>query len=422
MNYRGKDKLLPLPNGSEWAPRRVAQRQYPPWLVALVVFWVVVHWQERMVPRMVVARCRWASWEPWAPGPRHRVMLVADPQLVDANTYPNQLQIVNYFVRKISDNYLRRNHAYLQKGLDPDSTIFLGDLFDGGREWGDPAWDAEYRRFNTIFPKRVNRHTVQLLPGNHDIGYQKVSLAVAHRFAAFFGPPNDFFDIGNHTVVVLDTISLSHPDPAINAEAIAFLNNLNNVINPLRPRILLTHVPLYRFNEKQLCGPLRESTRLFPVQKGKQYQTVLDHETSQRILAAVRPTLVFSGDDHDYCDIMHSYQDKTAREITVKTVSMTNGIKYPAVQLLSLNNPKGNTLQETHATRMCYLPDPYFAMWVYILGYLLGVVALAAFYIWPEKIRRWHPHKAQLRDRKRFVASFTAYTLCAFLLLHLYST
>ena len=37
--------------------------------------------------------------------------------------------------------------------LAPDTTIFLGDLFDGGRYWDDKQWIDEYKRFTKIFPK-----------------------------------------------------------------------------------------------------------------------------------------------------------------------------------------------------------------------------------------------------------------------------
>ena len=35
----------------------------------------------------------------------------------------------------VTDNYLRRSYNQLISQLSPDTVFFLGDLFDGGREW-----------------------------------------------------------------------------------------------------------------------------------------------------------------------------------------------------------------------------------------------------------------------------------------------
>lgn len=432
MNYRRKEKTedaLPLPIGAK-------QEKFKPkvqfktnmtinidsvlesvkkiqWklIVYFVILWImVVHFFERTVPKNAFKRCEWNNWEGWNEKSKsavpHRVALIADPQIVDEHTYEDRPLIVTYFIKKISDNYLYRNHIYLNHYLDPDSMIFLGDLFDGGREWDDSIWMKEFKRFNKIFPKKVNRNCIQSLPGNHDIGFQKVDYEVSKRFNAFFGEPNDFYELGNHSIVLLDSISLSYANPKIQREPMEFLNTLNDKLNPQFPRILLTHVPLYRFNDKQLCGPLRESHKKFPVRKGHQYQTVIDYEISQQVLKTVRPEIVFSGDDHDYCDIQHSYyengKESLSREITVKTASMTNGIKYPAMQLLSLNNPydpkpKKKTVDEddldheervkhTFSTHMCYLPSPYAALNSYIFTLILSIGFLFIYFVCPRTL------------------------------------
>lgn len=138
-------------------------------------------------------------------------------------------------------------------------------------------------------------------------------------------------------MVLLDSISLSHPDKLIRKEPDNFLDQLNNRISSTFPRILLTHVPLFRNPATQTCGPHREKRKPFPLQRGDQYQTVIEYEISRRILNTIKPTLIFAGDDHDYCDITQEYDGGAAREITVKSAAMTGGIKHPAVQLLSLN-------------------------------------------------------------------------------------
>lgn len=93
---------------------------------------------------------------------------------------------------------MKRAYRTLLARLQPDSTLFLGDLFDGGREWsarrykspeeryrqyGQDFWLDEYKRFQEIFvetwyeaglsntPNDGGRRLITSLPGNHDLGF-----------------------------------------------------------------------------------------------------------------------------------------------------------------------------------------------------------------------------------------------------------
>lgn len=144
---------------------------------------------------------------------------------------------------KYTDQYLRRSFSLIQDILVPDSVLFLGDLFDGGREWAtsssvspekryagykDTFWQKEFRRFVRIFSSGWNnepgystnprgRRVIASLPGNHDLGFGTgIQAPVRARFQAFFGNGNRVDVIGNHTFVSVDTVSLSamdQPDP-----------------------------------------------------------------------------------------------------------------------------------------------------------------------------------------------------------------
>lgn len=391
-------------------------------ILLLTAIWtVLVHYHERTHVYSTIRKCQWRRWEEWPRGSSpHRIALVADPQIVDDYSYNSSLAAV-YFFKKLSDNYLYRNHKFVHAYLDPDTTIFLGDLFDGGREWADDVWFDEYKRFCKIFPKKVNRRTLQSVPGNHDIGFDTVSADVVSRFAAFFGEPNDFLVVGNHLLVLLDTISLSNPDENISRAATQFLHSINSHLNPQLPRILLSHVPLYRNPKTQLCGPLREAKRPFPLQRGKQYQTVIEYGISQTVLELIRPSIIFAGDDHDYCDILQPYvsngQAHTAREIAVKSAAMTSGIRYPAIQLLSLHNPYDPTPRlessDTYQTTMCYMPSPYYAIYSYVLMFVFSVGYLALVFVPQTRLRlraswlsqyRWMPQADHARSYSAFCA------------------
>ncbi|WPK25104.1 hypothetical protein PUMCH_002407 [Australozyma saopauloensis] len=353
-------------------------------VLAIVALWIVTfNYFERVRVKNALNACSWETWEGWegeqANTRPHRLAILADPQLVDDHTYPHLPKIIDKILRKLGDNYLHYNYKYLQSELQPDSTLFIGDLFDGGRDWDDQPWIEEFERFNRIFPQYAGHRSFRGLPGNHDIGFQNISVATRKRFAAHFGELNDFYVLGNHTFLQFDTISYSHEDPEVHTESREYVEAIKSAIDPLLPKIMLTHVPLFRDPKVETCGPGRESQKLFPLMRGVQYQTVIDYWVTDKLLHEFDPLIVFSGDDHDYCDMTHlDYDDQSkylAREISCKTPSMTNGIRFPAYQLLSLNNPVlneagTNAFEKTYETKMCYLPTPYVNVKVYAFGYI----------------------------------------------------
>ncbi|KAJ9633292.1 hypothetical protein H2204_007188 [Knufia peltigerae] len=443
---------------------------------ALVLLWVVVLlWGERFTYENSVKRCLWQQWESWPTHAQpHHVLLVADPQLVDPHTYPDRPWPLSDLTVAYTDRYLRRSYRHLQDKLRPDATLFLGDLFDGGREWGTvdssspeerykkygtSFWMKEYMRFSDMFLRSwykgrlasraepEGRRILASLPGNHDLGFAAgIQQPVKERFDAYFGPMNRIDIIGNHSFVHLDTVSLSAMDQidpetgssgAGDGSAAAtasskiwtpveeFLQNAKNTRdkairhacetrfnwpasghrdlldpnvrsaadtsedpNPRQPRpkvsssqfptILLSHVPLFRSGTTS-CGPNRERGTSIPLSAGYQYQNVLTPLISQDIvkhLTAEEITMIYSGDDHDYCEIEHSEFTGRIREITVKSMSWAMGIRLPAVQLVSLWNPVAQdavfpnsgddnddttgrqaTPRDTVQNHLCLLPD-----------------------------------------------------------------
>ena len=69
-----------------------------------------------------------------------------------------------------------------------------------------------------------------------------------------------------------------------------------------------------------------------------------------------------SGDDHDYCELQHQ---GGVREVTVKSFSMTMGIRKPGFQLLSV--PQDDKDSPGAADRPCLLPDQ---IGIYLEGYI----------------------------------------------------
>lgn len=119
---------------------------------------------------------------------------------------------------------------------------------------------------------------------------------------------------------------------------------------------------------------MRERGTAIPLQAGYQYQNVLTPLISQDIIKHLRQeevTQIYSGDDHDYCEIEHSEFTGRPKEITVKSMSWAMGIRTPGVQLVSLWNPvdcekvmsrstsaaDATTPRDTIQNHLCLLPD-----------------------------------------------------------------
>jgi hypothetical protein len=390
----------------------------------------------------------------------------------------------------------------MQKNLQPDTLFFLGDLFDGGREWktdrgdttdpkwaeglrpsnersylkswrrkyGENFWLREYNRFGQIFykfwdlggtearPWQRGRRIISSLPGNHDLGFgAQIKLPIRDRFEAYFGEGNRVDVIGNHTIVSVDTVSLSagqsdHKLPELTKPVEDFLSKVQSskrkavsrelgfqaghetalqhthLVEDLDhvdfkhlptldpgpesadfPTILLTHVPLYR-GPGTPCGPNREHWPPTPPPKGQtspvdpddrnaislsagyQYQNVLGEEDSVRLVSTIGNVVsVFSGDDHDYCEIIHPSNKNNAREITVKSMSWAMGVRRPGFVMVSMWNPVGPNGEPLHPVHggqgaepaasatmenhLCLLPDQ---LGIFIrYGTLLAITLLA---------------------------------------------
>lgn len=366
-------------------------------LILYLLILSVIHYFERVKPYYVFNSCLWKNWENWPEeSDPHHSIIIGDPQIVDNFSYPSRTWLELTITKLLSDNYLHRNYNIYSKVLNPDSIIYVGDLFDGGREWADPVWMKEYIRFNKVFNPLQGVRQLRQIPGNHDIGFGNgINFGKYSRFKAYFGNADEVVILGNHSIVLMDTVSISCSDNKnVNGRSSQFLHSFEDPLNPYKkfPRIVISHVPLYRFTEIQGCGPLRESKKDFPVSRGNQYQTVLEYELSQKIVNWIRPIMLFSGDDHDYCHIRHPFDKSFSKshddyqftkgdhpglkytdEITVKSSAMTGGIKKPAIQLLSLWNPNNivsdrwsvsnketkSVDAETAETYLCYLPSPY---------------------------------------------------------------
>ncbi|KAF9939832.1 hypothetical protein BGZ65_009210 [Modicella reniformis] len=321
---------------------------------------------------------------------RYRIAIIADPQLTDWMSY-HQTGLLLAVVETYTDLYMKRSFHRLHGSLRPDAVIFLGDLNDGGRNSRGDVFDKNKKRFfervfeskssawnqkpivmDAVEPTtshqdegsgdinitgryrqlmnvpldaaereaiRKSGKSVRLyVAGNHDVGFGNTLIRSSMaRYKQSYGSVNYEIEVGNHSLVVLDTLALSSDIQDIREESHRFLTQIEKE-KPRLPRILFTHVPLFRL-DTTYCGDARETQQLILNRKGEQYQNMVDAMLSRQILRAVQPDMVFSGDDHDWCEIAHSLDGTLTPEITLPTFSFAQGIQQPGFVMLSLFNP-----------------------------------------------------------------------------------
>lgn len=367
-------------------------------LIGLRLLWcLAILYGELWAFTAAVHSCKWPTdfrYELTRTGSKpFKLLLIADPQILDLRSYPDKNFISKHLWIWFTDNYARKAWRTVVKQHKPDAVFFLGDLLDSGVEVTDRDEHSHYvHRFQTIFKPIPQTLPIYHIAGNHDLGLHRSpggSAYARERFTETFGALNGAMDLGNHTLVWIDAPGLleertlagdkfgtSGFQPAPGGVA-DFLQSFQHQSHNL-PRILFSHIPLHR-SEDTLCGPLRESRSNLHQGRGKNYQNELDQATSQYLLEAIAPLAVYSGDDHDYCEVTHHTAEASISEITCKTFSMSLGIERPAYQLVSLLNPQVQPAIKapTQQSRLCLLPDQS-AIYTrfYLVCLILSIIAL----------------------------------------------
>ncbi|WRT68958.1 uncharacterized protein IL334_005940 [Kwoniella shivajii] len=378
-------------------------------LLALRFGWVVlVIWFEVGDFFHSLSTCRFPdsilrrSYQQLSEAPTH-VVLLADPHVPHPvlSYAEGSRPWVNWFKQQMDELFMRKSWNVVTRLGRIDAVIVVGDMLDCGRGvMSDDEYENYHNLFRSIFqlPPSVPMHFV---PGNHDIPLGPNRLFSPHsrdRYANHFSSPNAILPIANHSLIMLDAVGLVEEDyrryaaemqfgewDGVEGGVIEFVKDLGDNPPPA-PRILISHIPLAR-PEASTCGPLRERGRILKG-AGPGYQNLLGSETSQFLLDALQPSIVFSGDDHDYCEHRHP---QGVREVTIKSFSSSTGIRRPGFQLLSLIPPQPHSYagSVTHADRPCLLPDQlgvyyrvYTPLAILTILYLLGTNIRAAWQRW----------------------------------------
>ncbi|EIN11502.1 hypothetical protein PUNSTDRAFT_83122 [Punctularia strigosozonata HHB-11173 SS5] len=308
------------------------------------------------------------------------VLLVADPQLRHPVIYGNSLSWRQTFWEWMRTVSLRRRWKAALGMKKPDRVIIMGDMMLGREIMTDEEYDQYFQTFLVTFPSKSI--PVHYIPGNDDLGLGPSPTFSKHArrlYTSHFGPPNQALSVANHTLVLLDAPGLveedyrrvaakkgfdewvSFPGGALDLiQTVAEREEDGDVTRPEEPVILFSHIPLHR-PESASCGPLRERGR---IRKGVGYgyQNTLGKQTTQWILNVLKPAMIFSADDRDYCDYTHvspsAPSSPRVREVTVKSFSSVRHIRHPGIHLLSLSPPSTSAhLSPTFADAPCFLPD-----------------------------------------------------------------
>ncbi|ESW07344.1 hypothetical protein PHAVU_010G121800 [Phaseolus vulgaris] len=335
-----------------------------------------------------------------------KVAVIADPQLMDKTSLhlpPKSLalELAEFY----TDLNMRRSFFASVLSFKPDVILFLGDYFDGGPYLSDEEWQESFSRFRHIFGLNAQgKYTdmqVYYIPGNHDIGYgslHSLKPEVIQRYEEAFGTRNYRFTVGKVDFIAIDAqVVDGQPQNHLTSQAWDFLKNIS-VGDVVHPRVLLTHIPLYRRDDTD-CGPHRSSPvinqRINYALNGNTneiaYQNYVSEKSSKYLLDAIKPKLILSGHDHDQCTVTHQPKSGPVEEHTLGTISWQQGNLYPSFMLLSVDNstlPNASIPRDALLTHLCYLP---IQLHIYIWYIVLFVLTLLATLFWPTSgTSFWH--------------------------------
>ncbi|KAK9078407.1 hypothetical protein SSX86_002464 [Deinandra increscens subsp. villosa] len=337
--------------------------------------------------------CSWPMDTADNPGDYVKIAVIADPQLMDRtslNLAPKSLalEIVQFY----TDIFMRRAMLASIMPFKPDMVLFLGDYFDGGPVLSDEEWKDSLNRFMHVFDiktlQRVTNNQVYFLSGNHDIGYAAFHShkpEVISRYEKVFGSRNYHYRAGEVEFVAVDAQTLDgHPQLSQTSASWTSINNVSkDSLSP--PRVLLTHIPLYR-PDWTSCGSKRSSPIInqrisrAPNDHEIMYQNYLTEETTNKLLDSVKPVLVLSGHDHDQCTVTHIAKHGAVVEQTLGTISWQQGNLHPSFMLLTARKLAVSNASDAVSTHLCFLPAQTF---IYIWYILLFAVTLVVILVWP---------------------------------------
>ncbi|KAL3511545.1 hypothetical protein ACH5RR_024262 [Cinchona calisaya] len=351
-----------------------------------------------------------------------KIAVTTDPQLMDRTSLRLSskslaLEVAQFY----TDLFMRR--AFLSSILPfkPDVILFLGDYFDGGPILSHKEWQESLSRFKHIFDLNMLQKTtntkVYFLSGNHDIGYEALHSQmpeVIMRYEKEFGARNYKFALGKVDFVAIDSQTLDgNSQGTLTSATWNFISNVSQDSGST-PRVLLTHIPLYR-PDWTSCGPHRSSPIInqgisrSPYNQQITYQNYITEKSTNNLLNLIRPALILSGHDHDQCTVTHISKYGPVEEHTLGTISWQQGNLFPSFMLLSASNnsfPDGFALEDVISSNLCFLPVQTY---IYIWYLVLFIMTLLIVLFWPTKEVFFFHHFCNFRECIRSLINNTVF-------------
>lgn len=293
--------------------------------------------------------CRWvnSAIDQYGSDQWMRLAFVADPQMEGDGRVLRE-GMYGQLNNDINDYSMRHIARSIRSVLQPRQLFVLGDLFSS-EYLGDTEFRRRAKRFRWIFEHsrvghrqertltdspyisgsigrssavdgRVLARAYQVnLAGNHDIGYGiDVNLRGYSRFVKEFGPLNVDYEIdiapshdsaaaqagtGRLWVAIVDSTCLDGTaDKQFHTTAWRHLEYLASKrrTSPHQLLLLLTHIPLWKPEGSCVDRPMT-------IMRGNAVakQNFLSANTTSFILEHIRPTVIFSGHDHEGCEYVH---------------------------------------------------------------------------------------------------------------------
>lgn len=339
---------------------------------------------EFVVYYLVLLQCTWpelvrAHLDPYVPlsGDNRplRVMLLADTHLLGWRNG-------HWFDKLRREWQMERAFQTAMFIHNPDVVFVLGDLLDEGKWASDDEFYHHVARFRRIFRTARGAGQVQVVVGNHDIGFHHD--VTRHKYQRFRGawtaPSVRRFSLQGNHFVMLNSMAFEGDACAMCQEAEKRLakvakelacargddlsvradcdGQVEDKVGQFSRPILLQHFPLFRTSEaacpEDVDGPPPEVRR----SEHREKLDCLSKEASKKLLQVLRPRLVLSGHTHFSCVINHTAE--RIPEFTVASFSWRN-----------LNSPSFLLMKVTpndYAIGKCFLPQEHTVIWTYTIG------------------------------------------------------
>lgn len=331
-------------------------------LRALLLLSLTLFYCEYLVYYLVMWQCHY----PIPLGEEVTTMVLADTHLLGARNG-------HWFDKLRREWQMQRAFQTAVTYFQPKQVFFLGDLFDEGK-WCPPHEFSYYvRRFRTMFEVDETRTKVQVMAGNHDIGFHySTNPFLVNRFRQAFGTkPVRYGLVQGLPFVVINSMAFEGDSCFLCKEAEDALTRIGRKLSQspdLARPILLSHFPLFRESDEH-CDEVDEAPADEKGTKFRERWDCLSREASTRLLSVLRPRLVLSGHTHHGCNTTHllSEEGESVTELSVSSFSWRNK-KNPAFLLGRFSNI-------TTRVEKCFIPDENNVINVYIASSLLYAVS-----------------------------------------------